>query len=83
MIGACRDAFAVAPGAEVTLEPIPRPSPAKIADYRSAGVNRISLGVQSLHDRELRRLDRQHSAARARQASTMSVRRASTTSAST
>ncbi len=69
VIGACRDAFAVAPGAEVTLEANPETvSTAKIADYRSAGVNRISLGVQSLHDRELRRLDRQHSAARARQA---------------
>ncbi len=69
VIGACRDAFAIAPGAEVTLEANPETvSTAKIADYRSAGVNRISLGVQSLHDRELRRLDRQHSAARARQA---------------
>ena len=57
------------PSAEVTLEANPETvSVAKIAGYRSAGVNRISLGVQSLHDRELRRLDRQHSAARARQA---------------
>ena len=34
----------------------------------TAGVNRISLGVQSLHDAELARLGRQHGAARARAA---------------
>jgi oxygen-independent coproporphyrinogen-3 oxidase len=69
LIAACRDAFAMAPDTEVTLEANPETvSIPKIAGYRSAGVNRISLGVQSLHDSELRRLDRQHSAARARQA---------------
>jgi oxygen-independent coproporphyrinogen-3 oxidase len=69
LIEACRGAFAVASDAEVTLEANPETvSVAKIAGYRSAGVNRISLGVQSLHDSELQRLDRQHSAARARQA---------------
>jgi oxygen-independent coproporphyrinogen III oxidase len=69
MIEACRQAFVLAPDAEVTLEANPETvSVAKIAGYRDAGVNRISLGVQSLHDRELQRLDRQHSAARARQA---------------
>jgi oxygen-independent coproporphyrinogen III oxidase len=69
VIAACRDAFVVAADAEVTLEANPDTvTVEKIAGYREAGVNRISLGVQSLHDRELRRLDRQHSAARARQA---------------
>jgi oxygen-independent coproporphyrinogen III oxidase len=69
VIAACRDAFAVAPDAEVTLETNPETvTVEKIAGYGAAGVNRISLGVQSLHDRELARLDRQHSAARARQA---------------
>jgi putative oxygen-independent coproporphyrinogen III oxidase len=69
LIQACRDAFAVAPDTEVTLEANPETvSVEKVAGYRRAGVNRISLGVQSLHDSELRRLDRQHSAARARQA---------------
>ena len=69
LIEACRDGFAVAARAEVTLEANPETvSVAKIAGYRSAGVNRISLGVQSLHDSELRRLDRQHTAAGSRQA---------------
>ncbi len=71
LIDACRDAFDVAPDAEVTLEANPETvSVEKIAGYREAGVNRISLGVQSLDDRELARLDRQHNAARARQALT-------------
>ena len=76
--------FAVTPDAEVTLETNPetvtrRPD----ARVSRAGVNRISLGVQSLHDAELARLGRQHGAARARAASQTSARRASTTSAST
>jgi putative oxygen-independent coproporphyrinogen III oxidase len=69
LIAACRNAFDVAPDAEVTLEANPETvSVAKVAGYRAAGANRISLGVQSLHDSELQRLDRQHTAARARQA---------------
>lgn len=49
------------PGAEVTLEANPgtvdRP---KLQALREAGVNRISLGVQSAHAAELRRLGRIH-----------------------
>ncbi len=41
---------------------------ARFARYRAAGVNRVSLGVQSLHDEHLRFLGRLHSAAEARQA---------------
>jgi oxygen-independent coproporphyrinogen-3 oxidase len=40
--------------------------PAKAAALRSAGVNRISLGVQTLDDRLLRRLGRIHTAVEAR-----------------
>ena len=36
--------------------------------FRDAGVNRVSLGVQSLIDDELRRLGRMHSSGRAREA---------------
>ena len=69
LVAACREAFDVSPDAEVTLEANPETvSIGRIAEYLAAGVNRISLGVQSLDDRELARLDRQHSAARARQA---------------
>ena len=40
----------------------------RLAGYRAAGVNRLSLGVQSFRDAELRRLGRLHDAARARAA---------------
>ena len=39
-----------------------------MAAYRDAGVNRLSFGVQSLRDDELKRLSRLHSADRARRA---------------
>jgi oxygen-independent coproporphyrinogen III oxidase len=69
LVDACRRAFAVAPDAEVTLEANPETvTVERMAACRAAGVNRVSLGVQSLHDAELARLGRQHGAARARAA---------------
>lgn len=66
LIEACRDAFAVDPGAEITLEANPETlTPELLADLRHAGVTRLSLGVQSFRDEELRRLSRIHTAARA------------------
>lgn len=55
--------------AEVTLEA--NPSEREVPDWaglRLAGVNRISLGLQSLRDEELRTLARGHSAAESRHA---------------
>lgn len=50
-------------GAEITLEANPTSAEAeRFRGYRAAGVNRLSLGVQSLDDRELRFLGRLHSA---------------------
>src|SRR4029450_7649104 len=69
LIGACRRAFDVAPDAEVTLETNPETStPARMDGFRSAGVNRVSFGVQSFRGEELARLGRVHSVARARAA---------------
>lgn len=69
LIAACRESFALAPDAEVTLETNPETVTVdRMTGFRQAGVNRVSLGVQSLHDRELARLGRQHSAARAGEA---------------
>lgn len=49
---------------EVTLEANPTSvEAARFRGYRGAGVNRVSLGLQSLNDDDLRRLGRQHSAA--------------------
>jgi oxygen-independent coproporphyrinogen-3 oxidase len=69
LIAACRAAFDVADDAEVTLEVNPETVTLDaMAAWRQAGVNRVSLGVQSFLDDELRRLGRLHDAARARQA---------------
>ncbi|XP_058708351.1 radical S-adenosyl methionine domain-containing protein 1, mitochondrial [Poecile atricapillus] len=56
-------------GAEVTLEANPSStSTLRLAGFRAAGVNRLSIGVQSLDDAELRMLGREHTAAEARKA---------------
>src|SRR5262245_553656 len=52
---------------EITLEANPTSVEAeKFAAFRSAGVNRVSLGVQSLREMDLKFLGRQHNAAEAR-----------------
>jgi oxygen-independent coproporphyrinogen-3 oxidase len=54
---------------EVTLEANPTDAEAaRFADLAAAGVNRLSLGVQSFHDDALMRLGRNHDAAAARRA---------------
>lgn len=67
LVAACRQAFDVDPGAEITMEANPETVTAeRLAAFREAGVNRVSFGVQSFRDDELRRLGRIHDAARAR-----------------
>lgn len=59
----------VEPDAEVTCEVNPTSAEArKFEAFRSAGVNRLSIGVQSLDDASLKRLGRLHTAAQARSA---------------
>lgn len=61
-----RRGFRVATGAEVSLEANPESvSRGNLAAWLSAGVNRLSIGVQSLDDRLLRTLGRIHSATEA------------------
>ncbi len=64
-VGAVLDAVArnwtVPGGIEVTLEANPSSVEAeRFLGYRAAGVNRVSLGVQALNDRDLRFLGRLH-----------------------
>ncbi len=67
IIAACRDAFAMTTDAEITLEANPESaSAAALEGFRAAGVNRLSFGVQSFHDAELKRLGRLHSSETAR-----------------
>ncbi len=61
-----RRLFDPVPELEVTLEANPTSVEAgRLAAFRAAGVNRASLGVQSLDDAALRLLGRQHSARQA------------------
>jgi oxygen-independent coproporphyrinogen-3 oxidase len=69
-VGAIVDAIArhwpLADDAEITLEANPSSvEAARFRGYRAAGVNRVSLGVQSLDDGVLRSLGRLHTAAEA------------------
>ena len=73
LVGALIDAVAqhwpVEPGLEITLEANPQSVDAeRFAGYRAAGVNRVSLGVQALNDRDLKFLGRLHNADEAKAA---------------
>jgi oxygen-independent coproporphyrinogen III oxidase len=66
LVEACESAFDVSPDREVTMEANPESvTEARLAAFRRAGVNRLSVGVQSFRDDELRRLSRLHSVDRA------------------
>jgi oxygen-independent coproporphyrinogen-3 oxidase len=61
--------WAVEADAEVTMEANPSSVEAeRFRGYRAAGVNRVSLGVQALNDRDLKFLGRLHNVAEARRA---------------
>jgi oxygen-independent coproporphyrinogen-3 oxidase len=69
IIQAVRDNFDLNQHSEITLETNPETvDGAKLERFRAAGVNRLSFGVQSFQDEELKRLGRIHSADRARAA---------------
>lgn len=66
IIEAIGQAWTIKPGAEITLEANPTSVEAgRFKGYRSAGVNRVSLGVQAMNDTDLRALGRMHTAAEA------------------
>lgn len=61
-----RSRLKLSPNAEVTLEANPGASDARaFAAYRAAGVNRLSIGIQSFDDRRLAALGRIHTGAEA------------------
>lgn len=69
LLETCRASYALAPGSEITLEANPETvTDATLAGFREAGVNRISFGVQSFREEELKRLGRLHSVDTARRA---------------
>ncbi len=60
--------FSIQKDAEISMETNPGTvDDEKLRVLKTAGINRLSLGVQSMHDRELALLGRIHTAAQARQ----------------
>jgi len=69
LIAAFRALAMLSPGAEITLEANPGTVEAdRFAGFRAAGVNRLSLGIQTFDDRHLAALGRIHGAAEAKRA---------------
>lgn len=62
LIAKVDELWGLRPGAEITLEANPDDN-ARFADFADAGVNRLSLGLQSLNDDRLKFLGRTHTAA--------------------
>ncbi len=75
VIEAAASHWTLKPDVEITLEANPTSVEARnFNDLRAAGVNRVSLGVQSLDDNALAFLGREHSANEAKHAITLSQR---------
>jgi putative oxygen-independent coproporphyrinogen III oxidase len=69
LLSGVRARLQLEPGCEITLEANPGTVEAgRFAGFRDAGVNRISVGVQSFDERMLQALGRIHSAGEARRA---------------
>lgn len=66
VLSAIKDHWDVAPNVEVTLEANPTSIEAgKFEKFKNAGVNRVSIGVQSFNDKDLKFLGRKHDRAQA------------------
>jgi coproporphyrinogen III oxidase-like Fe-S oxidoreductase len=75
ILTAARARLALAPDAEITLEANPGTVEAdKFRDFRTAGVNRLSLGIQSFDPRHLKVLGRIHDGDEARRAIEIAMR---------
>ncbi len=63
-----QEQFVVSPGAEITLEANPDDvTDEKLAGWKASGINRLSIGIQSLFDEDLQWMNRAHTANDARQ----------------
>ena len=61
LFGTLRQQFVFAEDAEITMEANPGTLAEKnLEGYRNAGINRLSIGCQSVHDEELEKLGRIH-----------------------
>ncbi len=59
--------FSIAPDAEITLEANPDDiSSAKLQEWKKAGINRLSIGIQSFFEEDLQWMNRAHNAQQAK-----------------
>jgi oxygen-independent coproporphyrinogen III oxidase len=66
LIGTARNAFGILPEAEITLEANPDDLNSETLEgLLNAGINRLSIGIQSFSDEDLRFMNRAHDAAQA------------------
>jgi oxygen-independent coproporphyrinogen-3 oxidase len=69
VLGTLEEVFGISSNGEITVEANPDDlDPSRLLALRGIGVNRLSIGVQSLVDAELLPLERRHDAAAARRA---------------
>ena len=75
LLAALRARLQILPEAEITLEANPGTVEAgRFTGFRDAGINRVSLGIQSFNDEALRALGRIHDSAEARRAAELAAR---------
>jgi oxygen-independent coproporphyrinogen-3 oxidase len=68
VLGTIRELYPVSPEAEITLEGNPDDvAMEKLSGWKDAGINRLSVGVQSFFEEELRWMNRAHNAGQAHQ----------------
>ena len=76
ILGVCHQTFGLADGCEVSLEANPNDITTEtVSAWRDMGVNRLSIGVQSLDDAALTFLGRDHDAHGARRAVSLALER--------
>lgn len=67
ILAAIQTNFEVIPSAELTLEANPDDiNPDKLKEWKKAGINRLSIGIQSFFETDLRWMNRAHSAQQAK-----------------
>lgn len=67
MMEAFSSYFSIAPDAEITLEANPDDiSPDKLLEWKKAGINRLSIGIQSFFEEDLQWMNRAHNASQAK-----------------
>ena len=69
ILGTIKEHYRLSPSAEITIEANPDDlTPEYLATLRSLSFNRLSMGIQSFDDAQLKAIGRRHTAERARQA---------------